>query len=236
MLFGSSQKKRPHNITVVRFFERKVLDMLELMVEAESVRTLSQFKNERKAMAGLKPLLSFCGTAFEGPQPNEFTLAKSLLTDLFKGPDTDRVDVEGLQFLICFCVEEEEEGQPKPKIHMRCYMLRTKRSGQRLPRVELEEMGPRMDFRVGRMQQAEASVIKEATRKPKGAEPKSKKNVETDLMGDKVGRIHMGKQDYSNLQTRKMKGLKRSRHDDGVDDEPTLGENEVKKLKIDGSS
>ena len=40
---------------------------------------------------------------------------------------------------------------------------------------------------------------------------KQKKNIETDMMGDKLGRIHLGKQDLSELQTRKMKGLKRSR-------------------------
>ena len=28
-------------------------------------------------------------------------------------------------------------------------------------------------------------------------------------MGDKMGRIHLGRQDLSQLQTRKMKGLKR---------------------------
>ena len=38
---------------------------------------------------------------------------------------------------------------------------------------------------------------------------KSRKNIETDLMGDKMGRIHVGRQDLNQLQTRKMKGLKR---------------------------
>ena len=36
-------------------------------------------------------------------------------------------------------------------------------------------------------------------------------------MGDKIGRIHLGRQDLSELQTRKMKGLKRGRAD--VEDE-----------------
>ena len=35
-------------------------------------------------------------------------------------------------------------------------------------------------------------------------------------MGDKVGRIHLGRQDLGQLQTRKMKGLKRAR---GLEDE-----------------
>jgi ribosome production factor 2 len=38
--------------------------------------------------------------------------------------------------------------------------------------------------------------------------------VETDIVGDKIGRIHLGRQDLSELQTRKMKGLKRGRDTD----------------------
>ena len=38
---------------------------------------------------------------------------------------------------------------------------------------------------------------------------KTKKNVEIDIVGDKLGRIHVGVQDLRKLQTRKMKGLKR---------------------------
>jgi len=47
---------------------------------------------------------------------------------------------------------------------------------------------------------------------------RQKKNVETDIMGDKIGRIHLGKQDLGELQTRKMKGLKRGRDTDVEDD------------------
>ena len=45
------------------------------------------------------------------------------------------------------------------------------------------------------------------------------KNVETDVVGDKIGRIHLGKQDLGDLQTRKMKGLKRGRDTDVEDEE-----------------
>lgn len=47
-----------------------------------------------------------------------------------------------------------------------------------------------------------------------------------DLMGDKVGRIHMGKQDLGTLQTRKMKGLKRTRDGD-EDGDASGGEDEA---------
>lgn len=38
-------------------------------------------------------------------------------------------------------------------------------------------------------------------------------------MGDKIGRIHLGRQDLGELQTRKMKGLKRGRDTDVEDEE-----------------
>ena len=38
------------------------------------------------------------------------------------------------------------------------------------------------------------------------------------MVGDKIGRIYLGRQDLNELQTRKMKGLKRGRDTD-VEDE-----------------
>lgn len=60
---------------------------------------------------------------------------------------------------------------------------------------------------------------------------KPRKNVETDTVGDKIGRIHLGRQDLKELQTRKMKGLKRGRDMDaeefGVqEDEDVVSEDE----------
>lgn len=75
-------------------------------------------------------------------------------------------------------------------------------------------MGPRIDFRVGRMQEPEEGMLKEALKKARGTEEKTKKNVSMDIMGDKIGRIHTGKLDLTELQTRKMKGLKRGRDED----------------------
>lgn len=220
MVYASHSKKRPHCLTFVRFFAFKVLDMVEMTVEADTMRTLTQFKNA-KAAVGLKPLLSFSGSAFESPTSNAYTLAKSVFLDLFKGPDVQNIDVEGLQYMIHFSVDEEESAEAKPMIHMRCYLIRTERNPQStIPRVEVEEMGPRIDFRMGRVKEADPDMLKEAMRKPKGQEAKTKKNVETDIIGDKVGRIHLGKQDLGQLQTRKMKGLKRSR--DVVDDEEVV--------------
>lgn len=216
MVYGSHSKKRPHCLTLVRLFDFKALDMLELLVDPDTMRTLGQFKNA-KAAVGLKPLLSFSGSAWDSPTANGYTLAKSIFLDLFKGPDVTNIDVEGLQYMLHFSVAEENDNNPKPQIHLRSYLIRTKKSGTNLPAVDVEEMGPRIDFRVGRIKEADSDMWKEAMRKPKGVEAKVKKNVDTDIIGDKVGRIHLGRQDLGQLQTRKMKGLKRSR--DVADDE-----------------
>jgi ribosome production factor 2 len=185
--------------------------MLELYLNPESFRRLSQFKN-KKCAVGLKPMLLFAGTPFENPVSDEYTLVKNFFTDFFKGEPADKVDVEGLQYIVTISARDAVDGEEsKPSVHLRVYLIRTKRSGQKLPRVEVEEMGPRMDFRVGRIKEADEVVLKEALRRAKTNVERPKKNISTDIVGDKIGRIHLGKQDLKELQTRKMKGLKRSR-------------------------
>ena len=138
----------------------------------ETARTLQQFKGE-KCKIGVKPLLSFSGSQFEDPIPNEYTLAKSIFLDLFRGAETQTVDVEGLQLLISFFVGEEPEEGKKAQIHMRCWRIITRRSGQKVPRVEVEEIGPRIDFKIGRIKEADPGIWKEAMKKVKGTEVKS---------------------------------------------------------------
>jgi ribosome production factor 2 len=50
-------------------------------------------------------------------------------------------------------------------------------------------------------------------------------------MGDKVGRIHKGRQDLGTLQTRKVKALKRSRDEDN-DGEAADAEESSKKKRV----
>ena len=85
-------------------------------------------------------------------------------------------------------------------------------------------------------------MLKKKLLKPKQLEAKVKKNVTTDFMGDKVAQIHVGKQDLSKLQTRKMKGLKEKydqeseEEDVYVSDEEYFGEDieepETKRQKV----
>lgn len=108
--------------------------------------------------------------------------------------------------------------------------------------VKLEETGPSFDFVLRRRQMPSMDRLNASLKRPKTHAEKNrqgkgkKKNIETDEMGDMVGRVHVGKQDLSKLQTRKMKGLKRSRtsaadgdddQDDDDDDDDDNGEEPV---------
>ncbi|KAI9654913.1 MAG: Glucosyltransferase-like protein [Trizodia sp. TS-e1964] len=222
LVFGHNSKKRPHSLTLLRMFDHKLLDMIELHVDPESFRSLTQFKNAKYAI-GMKPLIQFSGTPFESPDSESpYMLAKSMFTDFFRGPYSQEIDVEGLQYIISIMTGDEVAGEAKPAIHLRVYLIKTRKSGHKLPRVDVEEMGPRIDFRIGRMQVAEGATLKEAMRKPSQLLTHQRKNVGTDIVGDKIGRIHLGKQNLSELETRKMKGLKRKRDIDSGGEEELL--------------
>jgi ribosome production factor 2 len=135
-------------------------------------------------------------------------------------------------------------------IHFRVYTVQLLASGSKTPRVELQECGPSFDFQLRRRRPASIDMLNQALRRPKTQAEKNrqgkegaKKNVETDDMGDTVGRIHLGKQDLSGLQTRKMKGLKKhldptassDDEDDDDDDEsePAFSGSDDEELEMD---
>lgn len=217
MVFSSNNKKRPNTLTFTRFFNHKVFDMIELSIQ-QNHKLLQDFKKLTFSI-GLKPMFVFNGPAFDTHPV--FQQLKSLFMDFYRGEETDLQDVAGLQYVIALSVGEIEDlnnEKALPLLHFRVYKLKTYRSGQKLPRVELDEIGPRFDFKIGRRITPAPEVEKEAYRKPKQLQPKEKKNVSTDFMGDKVAQIHVGKQDLAKLQTRKMKGLK-SKYDQLSEDE-----------------
>lgn len=93
-------------------------------------------------------------------------------------------------------------------------------------------MGPSFDFEIRRVRPLDQTLFKRATKEPKALkvfifnfilQPKKIKNVSVHDLGDKMGRIHMVKQDLSKLQTRKMKGLKRARQDANSEKENNQG-------------
>lgn len=116
------------------------------------------------------------------------------------------------------------------KVFFRVYSLTIppKTPARAVPsQFKLDECGPAFDFTVRRRLPSDPTLLSHALKRGKTQAEKNrqgksdtyKKNIETDEMGDMVGRVHVGKQDLSKLQTRKMKGLKAGKDDaeDGQD-------------------
>lgn len=206
MVLSTHNKKRPNTLVFTRFFNHKVYDMIELSIQ-NNHKLLADFK-KLTFPVGLKPMFTFNGPAFDSHPV--YQQIKSLFMDFYRGDETDLQDVAGLQYIISLSVGEieDENSSTLPLVHFRVYKLKSYRSGQKIPRVEVDEIGPRFDFKVGRRVTPAPEVEKEAMSKPKQLQAKEKKNVTTDFMGDKVAKIHVGNQDLSKMQTRKMKGLK----------------------------
>lgn len=232
MVFSSNNKKRPNTLIFSRFFNHKVYDMIELSIQND-YKLLQDFKKTTFTI-GLKPMFVFNGPAFDNVPT--FQHIKSLFLDFYRGEETDLQDVAGLQYVIALSTGEIEDPNSSklPLLHFRVYKLKSYKSGQKLPRIELEEIGPRFDFKIGRRISPAPEVEKDALQKPKQLQPKEKKNVTTDFMGDKVAQIHVGNQDLGKLQTRKMKGLK-SKYDqlssdeeaDQIDDDEIYEDNDI---------
>ena len=203
-----------------------------LLINANSEK---DFEPKLQVPVEMKPLILFAGSQWDDAssslQASLFRTLKSTFLDLFSGREVFSADVAGLQYLVIIATGElPSEGviqssqttispNQLPVIHLRWYKLRTLRSSNpKKPRVEVDSIGPCFDFRIGRYREADESMMKDALKKAKPPnEPRAKKNVETDLVGDKLGRVHLGRQDLSTLQTRKMKGLKRAREETETD-------------------
>ncbi|KAK9298043.1 hypothetical protein QLX08_008539 [Tetragonisca angustula] len=143
----------------------------------------------------------------------------------------EKIRLQGLEHVLSFTAVEN-------KILLRSYRIRLKKSDCRIPRIELEEIGPRADLICRRTKLASEDLFKQACKKPKELKVKKKKNISVDKLGTTYGRIHIGAQNINSIQTRKMKGLKKTMAEKKVGVKRKYVENNdnSKKLKVSNNS
>lgn len=163
-----------------------------------------------------------------------FMQLKSILLDFFGGEQSDAIALTGLEHVISVSLgptpssltsttfdypstssDSKESLATLPPVHIRTFTVQLLKSGTRLPKAQLTPMGPHLDLVLRRHSDPDPVLLKNALKRPKLEKDdverglgKKRKNLETDEMGDLRGQIHLGKQDLSALQVRKMKGLK----------------------------
>eukprot|EP00741_Cyanophora_paradoxa_P006500 tig00001003_g6291.t1 len=216
---GTHSKKRPHNLVIGRMFDFHLLDMVELGVE--NFKSMQEFKAS-KSVLGSKPCMAFIGEDWD--RTTNSAKLRSILLDFFRGQEVSLINLAGLDHVLVFSLAAE-------KVYVRHYRILLKKSGTKLPRVELEEIGPSMEITSRRTHFASEDLFKAACRQPKAVKPKKIKNISRSETEGRLGRIHMNKQDFGKLQTRKIKGLKRSRSANGAEGDDTAQEG--KRIKAD---
>eukprot|EP00929_Paragymnodinium_shiwhaense_P054468 TRINITY_DN272_c0_g2_i1.p1 TRINITY_DN272_c0_g2~~TRINITY_DN272_c0_g2_i1.p1 ORF type:complete len:333 (+),score=93.63 TRINITY_DN272_c0_g2_i1:221-1219(+) len=203
--FGSTSKKRPFRLILGRLFDNKLLDMQEFGVSG--YKPMSSFHAGRtESSLGSKPLVIFQGAAFETNESLKRT--KSLLMELFGGPRPEKILLSGVDSVVVCTTYDSAAGSAagaqdgkEPPVDVRRFKIKQVKSGARLPRVELEEMGPRLSLEVDRQKGPDKERWKQAMKVPKAAAPAKVKNVSKDSTGKRKGRIHLGKQLYDTIHT-----------------------------------
>ncbi|CAM9501752.1 unnamed protein product [Choristocarpus tenellus] len=219
--FGSHNKKRPNNLVLGRTFDGHVLDMIELGLVSFSGS--SQLRGMAKRV-GSKPAMMFMGDRWG--RSEEYRKLQNLLIDFFRGEVVGQIALAGLDHcMVCTTVGDN--------VLLRHYHIGFKRSGSKVPSVLLTDTGPSMDLVVRRTSFAAKDLWKAAVKKPRVSEPKKVKNVSSNSMGDKMGRIHLGRQDLSSMKVRRVKALRttgssKRAPEDGENGE-TMGEEGIAK-------
>ncbi|XP_017696384.1 ribosome production factor 2 homolog [Phoenix dactylifera] len=223
-VFGSHSKKRPNNLVLGRMYDHHVYDLVEVGVE--NFRPIESFEYDKKITPriGSKPFFAFIGEGFESVE--ELKHLKEVLLDLFGGEVVENLNLGGIdRVFVCTATSSTTI------LFMHC-ALRLKRSGTSLPRMELVEVGPSMDLVVRRHSLPNDSLKKEAMKTASDQPKKKIKNVSSDIVQGKIGKIYIPDQQVGNMPlSNDIRGLKRERRE--AKKNKVNGEDQSKKRKMD---
>ena len=99
-------------------------------------------KGVKPPQLGNKECFVFQGDAFDNEPV--YAQIKSILLDIFSGANTDSINLKGLDSVNV--VSTAGQGT----VYWRRYVIKYKKSGTKVPRVELHQMGPSFDLSVRR--------------------------------------------------------------------------------------
>lgn len=209
-VYGSHSKKRPDNIVIGRTFDHHIYDLVELGIE--NFKSMQSFSYDKKLTprVGSKPLIVFIGEGFEKGTEGveELKHLKEILLDLLRGEVVETLNLAGIDRAYVVTALSSN------RVYFTHCGLRLKKSGTKLPRMELVEVGPSMDFVVRRHRLSNDSLRKQAMRTAPEQTKKKVKNVSQDEIQGKIGKIYIPDQKVGDMALpNKPKGLKRERRE-----------------------
>ncbi|KAE8022353.1 hypothetical protein FH972_008157 [Carpinus fangiana] len=205
-VFGSQLKKRPDNLVIGRAYDHHIYDLVEVGVE--NFKPMESFKYDKKlaSQIGSKPLIAFIGEGFENVE--ELKHLKEVLLDLLRGEVIENLNLVGVdRAYVCTAISSN-------MVFLSHCGLRLKKSGTKVPRMELEEVGPSMDLVVRRHRLPNDSLQEEAMKTTREKPKKKVKNVSKDTIEGKIGKIYMPDQKVGDVALPNIaKGVKRERRE-----------------------
>jgi ribosome production factor 2 len=219
---GSNNKKRPDNLILGRTFDNQLLDLVELGVT--NFRSLKSYAGAPKKRLGSKPMFLFTGSNFVND--DKYKKLQNLILDWFRGEPVATLALAGLDHVIVVTAVDDV-------VHFRTYHVKLKKNpvgGGAAPIPLLTNSGPDMDLTIRRTQFASADMWKTAVKQPKELKRKKVKNIKTNAMGETVGKIHLEKQDISEVKLKKSKALRIAEINEKKEEEMEI-EEELKREK-----
>jgi ribosome production factor 2 len=198
MCLHTHSKKRPHTLTFVRSFDHHLYDMYELHVD--TFRALGDIclRGSDAWTPGEKPVVLFSGEAFQ--MDDTLQSLRLMLLDFFRGAPVSSLDPSELHTVLHFSASPDGRH-----LALRVHRLSLNPEGA----VQMTPLGPFADFSVGRSKLPSEEARRLAHRVPRQLQPKRQKNVTTNVLGQRLGRVHVGRQDIARLQTRKVKAFRK---------------------------
>ncbi|CAI9090665.1 OLC1v1025482C1 [Oldenlandia corymbosa var. corymbosa] len=213
-VLGTHSKKRPNNLVIGRFYDHHIYDLVEVGVE--NFKSIESFSYDKKLTPhmGSKPFFAFIGEGFDSNE--ELKHLKEVLLDLFRGEVITNLNLAGLdRVYLCTAVSSN-------KVFFTQCAIQLKKSGTKVPRIELVEVGPSMDFIVRRHRQPDDRLKNQAMKTAPDSTKKKVKNVVNDQIRGKRARIFIPDQKVGNVALpHKAKGVKRERREAKMKDEET---------------
>lgn len=205
-VYGSHSKKRPDNLVIGRTYDHHIYDLVEVGVE--NFKPMESFKYDKKLapLIGSKPMIAFVGEGFENVE--ELKHFKEVLLDLLRGEVVENLNLVGLdRVYVCTAISSN-------RVFLSHCGLRLKKSGTKVPRMELVEVGPSMDLVVRRHRLPNDSLKKAAMKTARDQPKKKVKNVGDDAVEGKIGKIYIPDQKVGEMAViDKSKGVKRERRE-----------------------
>jgi ribosome production factor 2 len=129
-----------------------------------------------------------------------FNIEITLCIEFFHQKDLKEANIMELKRVLTFTSVDDTT------IHVRHFEV--PKLTENAVNIEFREIGPRFTLRLRRTQLASGDLYKAACKKPKIAnmdKKKAKKNVYTNELGEKRGKVYIQQQDLQTIATRKFK-------------------------------